>query len=393
MTTTALAGFVAVAVVALTLRRIVLLGAALMRPRPLPSPRELPGVTILVAARNERVVAPRLLDSLDALDHPPAQLAFVFVCDGCTDDTPVLFRTWAAARSNVQVLELPSREGKAAALNAGLRVAATPVVVVLDADLSPQASFLRELVRPLADTRVGASAAFLSPLNARQSIVSRYAAVTSWVHQLVTSAGVDRLGLNPPTLGAAAYRRAALEEIGGFPAAPAGVDVATSTMLVRAGWTTRFVPCSIVSNTVVATFADYWRQHVRWSRGTLRLPVERPVRVRAALPQRVESLFATLGYGDRVVFAMSLAGVTFGVVPTWVPALYLAAPAAEVLAALLKAGVRRDIHKFASATVVFFAIDIVASLVASGAHLIRRPYTWHSPRAQPATGASTNDGR
>lgn len=387
------------AVGVLSLRRTVLLGAAMVRPRPLPSPTpspsqgELPAVTIIVAARNELFVAPRLLACLDAIDYPREQLAFVLVCDGCTDETPELFRNWSLERPNAHVVELPGRRGKAAALNEGLRLALTPIVAVLDADLSPQATSLRELVRPLADAGVGAAAAFLSPINARQSIVSRYAAVTSWVHQLVTSAGIDRLGLSPPTLGAAAYRRAALVEIGGFPAAPAGVDVATSTMLVRAGWTTRFVRCSIVGNTVVAAIGDYWRQHVRWSRGTLRLPGYGRKKAQMAPGQRLESVFAALGYGDRVVFALSLGGAAAGILPLWVPAFYLAAPAAEVLAALYRAGVRGDVLLFAGATAVFFVIDIVASLAATGAHLARRPFTWHSPRAQPVAESPANDGR
>ena len=128
------------------------------------------------------------------------------------------------------------------------------------------------------DGKVGAAAAFLRPANADDNTVSRYASVTSLVHQLVTSAGSDRLGLNPPTLGASAFRRTALEQIGGFPAAPLGVDVAVSTALIHGGWRTRFVADAVADNTVVADLGAYWRQHVRWARATLRVAAAGPRR-------------------------------------------------------------------------------------------------------------------
>lgn len=42
----------------------------------------------------------------------------------------------------------------------------------------------------------------MRPQQVAGSAVGRYAAVTAWVHQLVTSAAKDRLALNPATLGA-----------------------------------------------------------------------------------------------------------------------------------------------------------------------------------------------
>lgn len=194
--------------VVLSLRRCVFLVSALLRARPLPLPTAPPTVTVVVPARNERDVTDRLLASLARLEYPAGLLSFVLVCDGCADETPTAFRAWAGARSDTRVLELASRVGKAAAVNAGLAIADAELVVVLDADLEPMPNFVLELVRPFVDARVAAAAGYLRPKNADDNVVTRYAAVTAWVHQLVTSAATDRLGLNPPTLGAAAFRAA-----------------------------------------------------------------------------------------------------------------------------------------------------------------------------------------
>ncbi|MDB4882375.1 MAG: glycosyltransferase family 2 protein, partial [Gemmatimonadetes bacterium] len=253
------------------------------------------------------------------------------------------------------------------------------LVVVVDADLEPMPDFVLQLVRPFADARVAAAAAYLRPKNADANVVTRYAAVTTWVHQLVTSAGTDRLGLNPPTLGAAAYRRAPLEEMGGFPTVPTGEDVATSAGLTRRGWRTRFVVSAVADNTVVSDLRDFWRQHVRWSRAVFRVHAGTR-RSSASLAQRIEMGASSTGYGDRLVFAIAMGGAVAGMLPVWIPMMYLAVPGLGIVAALLKAGVVRRLPWFLLATVVLFAADLAGSVAAVVIHAARRPDRWYSPR-------------
>jgi cellulose synthase/poly-beta-1,6-N-acetylglucosamine synthase-like glycosyltransferase len=109
-----------------------------------------PGVSVVVAARNE---APRLgarIDNLLSLDYPADQLQIIVVSDGSTDDTAAVLGRFGAA---IEAVMLPL-SGKAAALNAGVARARHEVLVFADARQTFARDALRALVAPLADPGV-----------------------------------------------------------------------------------------------------------------------------------------------------------------------------------------------------------------------------------------------
>src|SRR5262245_61343030 len=240
--------------------------AAWQPPRPIAPRRDLPSFTLLVPARNEAPGIGDTLAAIAALDYPVDRLFVVLIDDGSRDGTRTLLEGWAASRERTLALSFNISRGKIAALNAGIAAAApTELIAVCDADVKPKTDWLRRLADAFDDETVGGAAAVLRPVGADRTAVSRYAAVENWVHQLVTSAGKDRLDLNPATNGASAYRRSALETLGWFGNGFSEDDVRATVGLTRAGWRTRFVPSAVTEHTVVHRFSDYWRQHIRWS--------------------------------------------------------------------------------------------------------------------------------
>jgi phosphatidylglycerophosphate synthase len=94
----------------------------------------------------------------------------------------------------------------------------------------------------------------------------------------------------------------------------------------------------------------------------------------------MEMSVSSAGYADRLAFGIALAGAVVGGVPVWVPLLYLAVPGLEVVAALHKAGIRRQMPRFLWATLALFVVDLASSVAAVFAQLARRPYRWDSLR-------------
>lgn len=114
-----------------------------------------PPLTVVVAAYDEQArIATRIIDIL-AQDYPADRLRVLVVSDGSRDRTVEVARLAAGGDPRVEVLALPRNEGKAAALNAAMAHADTPVVAFADARQRFAPGALRALVAPFADPLVG----------------------------------------------------------------------------------------------------------------------------------------------------------------------------------------------------------------------------------------------
>jgi GT2 family glycosyltransferase len=366
----------------LSARRAVLLGAALLPPRSLPDVADEPHVALLVAAHDEAPTLDRLLATIERLDWPRERLHVVLVDDGSTDGTWERMHAWAPTNASADAVRTAARVGKTQALNAALAAAPARVeiVVTVDADLRLAPDYLRRLIRAFHDPDVAAAAAFVTAANPDDTLVARYAALETWVHQLVTAAGKDRLALNPPTFAGSAYRRSALEEIGGFPPAGPGDDVCASAALTRRGWRTCFVRAASADHVLARRAADYWRQHLRWGRNVFdagRIGV--PDGSAAGRPRRLELALAAVGYGDRIAFAGALALAATRRLSPAVPAAYATLRALESVVAVAKAGHARRLPAHLAAAALVLPLDVAASVASAVTLRSRRPAAWRSP--------------
>jgi cellulose synthase/poly-beta-1,6-N-acetylglucosamine synthase-like glycosyltransferase len=121
--------------------------------RPPPRALELPTVSLVIPVHNEAVRLEKKIANTLALDYPKDRLQVVFVSDGSTDDTASTIKAHAA--SGLELIELPVRRGKAAALNAGLASVSGDIVVFTDASIGLEPSALRAIVRNFSDPTVG----------------------------------------------------------------------------------------------------------------------------------------------------------------------------------------------------------------------------------------------
>lgn len=366
---------------AFTVRRCVLLVGAVLPPRQVAASAT-PTVLVVVAAHNEAWQVEPLLQALARLDYPAEKIWFVLVSDGSEDDTAVVFERWASNRARATAQALSKQVGKAAAMNEAMQLGPpTELLVVYDADQRPRPDSLRRLTHPFGDARVAAVAGYRLPLNADRGVVSRYAALEAWVHQLVVLAGKERWGWNPPTMGGnCAYRVAAVEELGGFPAKTNTEDIEMSLALIARGWRTRFVVDAVADSWVGESWRHYFSQRVRWAHGMY----GGGTRARS-----LETLAVSSGYVDRLVFVAACVLVLSHQMSVAWPAIYLLVPFLQVLAALAKAGQFRRTHIYLLGAPLMFLLDIASTAYATLLSFVGRRPPWSQPEAARSDSIET----
>ena len=117
----------------------------------LPDDRDLPELTLFIAAYNEEAVVDAKMRNCLELDYPPEKLHILWVTDGSDDDTVRRLSRWPQAT----VLHQPERRGKTAALNRGMAHVTTPLTVFTDANTLLNREALKKIVQSFTRPEVG----------------------------------------------------------------------------------------------------------------------------------------------------------------------------------------------------------------------------------------------
>jgi cellulose synthase/poly-beta-1,6-N-acetylglucosamine synthase-like glycosyltransferase/peptidoglycan/xylan/chitin deacetylase (PgdA/CDA1 family) len=222
-------------------------------------------VSIIVPAYNEKEGIEPAVRSLAGGDYPGG-IEVVVVDDGSTDDTAGIVERLRLP--NVRVVRIPNG-GKPNALNVGIELTDTDIVVMVDADTVFEPDAIRHLVQPFADPKVGAVAGNVKVGN-RSSMVAR------WQHiEYVIGINLDRrlyevMRCMPTVPGAiGAFRRRALLAIGGMSDDTLCEDTDVTMALCRHGWHVVYEERARAWTEAPATLRQLWLQRYRWSYGTM----------------------------------------------------------------------------------------------------------------------------
>lgn len=245
------------------------------RPTPDPPPlKEWPSVVVQLPVYNEANVVRRLIDAAAALDYPRDRFS-VQVLDDSDDHTSALVAArvehYRARGLDIQHVRRTSRKGfKAGALAHGLNYTQAEVVALFDADFLPPPDFLRQTVPHLmARPETGIVQARWGHLNATENALTRAQALALDTHYMVEQATRSRAGLLLSFGGSAGiWRRACIEDAGGWQDRTVTEDLDLSYRAQLRGWRCVFVPHVEVPGEVPPQMAAYKRQQARWAKGT-----------------------------------------------------------------------------------------------------------------------------
>ncbi|MFJ9814314.1 glycosyltransferase [Streptomyces sp. NPDC101151] len=220
-------------------------------------------VSVLVPAYNEAKCIENTVRSLMASEHP---VEVIVIDDGSTDGTARIVE--AMGLPNVRVVR-QLNAGKPAALNRGLANARHDLIVMMDGDTVFEPPTVRELVQPFGDPRVGAVAG-----NAK--VGNRDSLIGAWQHiEYVMGFNLDRrmydiLRCMPTIPGAVgAFRRSALQRVGGMSDDTLAEDTDITMALHRDGWRVVYAEKARAWTEAPESVQQLWSQRYRWSYGTM----------------------------------------------------------------------------------------------------------------------------
>ncbi len=241
---------------------------------PPPPPDPLPRVCVQLPIYNERHVAARLIRAVAALDYPHDRLQ-IQVLDDSTDETQRIVHQ-AVARCRRRGLEIvhlhrKQRHGfKAGALAEGLTQVNAELIAIFDADFIPQSDFLRRTVFYFSDPRLGCLQTRWEHLNRDYSPLTRAQAMGIDAHFVTEQTARHRTGFFINFNGTAGlWRRACIQEVGGWQGDTLTEDLDLSYRAQLAGWRFLYLPEVAVPAEIPAQLEAVKRQQFRWAKGSI----------------------------------------------------------------------------------------------------------------------------
>jgi biofilm PGA synthesis N-glycosyltransferase PgaC len=232
--------------------------------KPEVDPSFTPHVSIVIAAYNESEHIVDTIRGLLAIAYPNYEI--VIIDDGSTDFTAR--RVLPFVRDGkVRLVRKLMNEGKAMALNDGLRCANGEIILVMDADAIPDPQILNVVVPHFKSPRVGAVTGNPRVFN-RTTLLCKLQAIefTAIISLQRRSQRVwGRILTMSGVVGA--FHRSAMLDVGLYSPDMATEDIDLSWKLQLRHWDIRYEPRAVVWMRVPETFRGLWRQRRRWARG------------------------------------------------------------------------------------------------------------------------------
>ena len=247
----------------------------LRKPKP-HKPEAYHRIAVLIAARNEQTVIGNLIDSIKAQDYPAELLDIYLVADNCTDGTAE-----EARRHGATVFERHdiSHVGKGYALKFLLEqvdktaMKAHDAYLVLDADNVISSDFVTEINRTYTDGYEIVTC-YRNSKNYGDNWISAGYALWFLRESRYLNGARTLLGNSCAVSGTGfLFSRRILEKCGGWHYFLLTEDIEFSVDNIVRGEKIGYASGAVLYDEQPVSFAQSWRQRMRWSRGYLQVIV------------------------------------------------------------------------------------------------------------------------
>ena len=260
---------------------------------------ELPRVTVQLPMYNERLVAERIIEKTCEIDYPLDRLQ-IQVLDDSTDETreiaPRAVERMRSRGVDIEYIHREDRTGyKAGALANGLRTATGEFITIFDADFVPDPTILRRSIQYFTDPKVCVVQTRWDHLNREDSLLTRSQAIFLDGHFAIEHVARNRSDRFMSFNGTAGtWRRAAIEDAGGWQHDTLTEDLDLSYRAQLKGWRFVFLPDLTAPAELPPEMNAFKAQQFRWTKGGAQTALKLLPRVllsKEPLKVKVEAFF------------------------------------------------------------------------------------------------------
>jgi cellulose synthase/poly-beta-1,6-N-acetylglucosamine synthase-like glycosyltransferase len=263
-----------------------------------PPPPEIstwPKVTVQLPIYNERYVIERLIDAVAQFDYP-RELLEIQVLDDSTDETQAVASDCVQRHRHlglpITYVHRTNREGfKAGALQNGLTSAAGDLIAIFDADFIPPSDFLRRTAPYFADPKLAMVQTRWSYINRNYSPLTEVEAILLDGHFAIEHSSRFRSRLFFNFNGTAGvWRRAAIDDAGGWEHDTLTEDTDLSYRAQLRGWNFLYLPEIDCPSELPVEMNAFKTQQARWAKGLMQTAKKVLPRVmRSNVPSEVKA--------------------------------------------------------------------------------------------------------
>lgn len=182
---------------------------------------------------------------------------------------------------------------KAGNINNALEQAKGELCVILDPDHVPAPDFLDQVLPHFDSPEIGFVQVVQAYKNQSESLVARAAAEQTYIFYGPFMRGMSEYGTAQAIGANCTFRRKALDSIGGH-APGLTEDMHTSMLLHAKGWKSVYVPKIVSRGLVPSSLSAYYKQQLKWARGTFDLLFHVYPRIFSKLSWRQKLHYAVL---------------------------------------------------------------------------------------------------
>lgn len=247
-----------------------------LRVEPISKMQHFPLVSILIPAHNEEKVIARTVRAILRLDYPATRMEIIVINDNSQDRTGEILQKLQKefGERKLKIITTDKTNGgrgKSNALNIGFREAKGELIVVYDADNTPEPMALRYLVHTiLSSSKYGAVIGKFRTRNKQKNLLTKFINIEGLSFQWMAQGGRWML-FNLCTIPGTNFiiRKSVLDEIGGWDPKAIAEDTEISIRIYQLGYKICFMPLAVTWEQEPENLKTWVKQRTRWVKGNI----------------------------------------------------------------------------------------------------------------------------